>query len=55
MAQDDNKYTYFPSWMVGGSDHGDLETPGDLANRDLNVEKEKLQNKSKQQHGKGSD
>jgi len=55
MAQDDDQHTYIKSWTDGGFVHGDLDTPGDLVKRNLKVEKEKLQNKSMQQYGKGSD
>ena len=55
MTQDDLEYTHFQSWTVKGFVHADLEAPEDLSNRNLKLEQEKLQNKSMQQHGKGSE
>ena len=51
MIQEGHQHVYFECLTAGGSVQRDLDTPGDLANRSLKVEKEKLQKNSRQQHG----
>ena len=51
MPQEGHQHMYLECLPAGGSVQRDLDTPGDLANRNLKVEKEKLQNNSRQQYG----
>ena len=51
MPQEGHQHMYFECLTARGSVQRDLDPPGDLANRNLKVGKEKLQKNSMQQHG----